>query len=139
MFLLVQKYCNFLINFDQQWLSAMQRSISIQNCHWFQKVVSAIAMCSLFLSAIKRFFYETLTMILSVLYPYPLDTLNQSLEVSDFLHDGRRQQRTSFEYDIISENNKKVSKIGFLAFFVLTVWRQFQIFCTMLKAIPNII
>ena len=39
----------------------------MQNCYWFPKVVSAIEWCPLFLSAIKRFFYETLTMISSVL------------------------------------------------------------------------
>ena len=48
-------------------MSAIQRSISIQNCHWFPKVVSALEGCPLFLSAIKGFFYETMTMIPSIL------------------------------------------------------------------------
>ena len=38
-----------------------------KNWHLFPKVVSAIERCTLFLSAIKRFFYETLTIISSVL------------------------------------------------------------------------
>ena len=35
--------------------------------NWLSKMVSAIERCPLYLSAIKRFFYETMTVISSVL------------------------------------------------------------------------
>ena len=41
--------------------------ILIQKWYWFHKMVSIIERCRLFLLAIKRFFYETITVIPSLL------------------------------------------------------------------------
>ena len=82
-------YLNWFVNRDTVWprnsashwfskkVSAIERcpplrvsiykGLTTTGDNWFLKEVSAIERCPLFLSAIKRFFYETLTMISSVL------------------------------------------------------------------------